>query len=1400
MNQPTLIFETSWEICNQIDGVHTVISGKAKYIAEKYQANQILIGPDLRRTEEDNPEFDEDNSLMPEWRKHAKKAGLRFRIGRWRTEGSPIAVLLDFSNFISKKNEIFTRFWERFQLDSMAGGWDYIEAAMFGYAAGKLIENYCDYNLSAGTKVLAQFHDWQTGAGILYLKEQEKNIATLFTIHSPVLSKTISERGDKLFSLPEAAKPFELSRNYDVISHHSLEYNAAHNADIFTVNGEFIANQVKYFLQKEPDYLTPNGLNPEFFSKTEDFEDRRKNSREKIIAVAESLIGKSVSENARLLFTSGEYDFYNKGTKLIIDAVANLNESHDPDKQAFVFMLFPADHYGAREDLKAAVAGEGKLEEDDRIMTHFVHQSDYDDITHALREKNLHNKPEDKVNIIYCPAFLDGSDGIFNIPYHELIAGFDYGLFPYYYEAWGYTAHETLANGIPVCVSSLSGFGNWLENHISEMPSCIRVLNRKDNNNTEIIGELEDIILNCAPATNKSYHILQDKTLEIAEKAKWSELIKAHFEAYEKAIEKIREKGDLFIPASPKKFKEVRTYRSNQPIWRDIAVQSTVSESLKGLEEIADNLWWAWNPQAQEMFRYISGSESTEEVLDPKTILKSISYEQVERLEKDDSFMKLFNSVYREYKDYMSVDFDPALPSISYFSMEYGITDLLQIYSGGLGILAGDYLKQASDSRYNMHAVGLFYHQGYFTQQIGINGEQNAVYESQKFMDLPAELIKDNEGNAKIVQLALPGRTVNIQVWKIKVGRIQLFLLDTDRDDNNKEDRAITHRLYGGDNEDRLKQEMILGIGGIRALNMLGLSSDLYHINEGHAAFIGFERLTYHMNKYKMTFDEAMEVVRASSLFTTHTPVPAGHDSFSEDLLMTYMGHYPDRLRISKEDFVNLGRQRKGKKSEDFSMSVLGVNLSQEVNGVSKLHGDVTKTDIFPRMWEGYFPEEFHIGYVTNGVHQNTWTAPEWQKHFKTDEGTIDFSRIQNLSDDEIRTIRTTKKSQLFDFIKERLDKVKIRRQENPKVILNIQNALNPDALTIGFARRFATYKRGDLLFRDIERLEKILNKPEKPVQLIFAGKAHPKDAGGQAIIKKIIDYSKQKAFIGKVIFLEDYKMSLAKHLVQGVDIWLNTPIRPLEASGTSGMKAVMNGVMNFSVLDGWWVEGYKKGAGWALPLERTYQSQELQDDLDAAMIYQMLESDIIPLFYKNRKNGFSDEWIAHLRKCVSEIAPDFTTLRMITDYNERFYGKLHKRNKALRADSFKEAQRIAAKKTEIQKKWDNIETENIKLSDPVQNGLVPGEKYFGELILDLKNLPAEYVGAEIIISEADSEGKRKIVDKQALKLTKTEGSKAFFEIEMLPPGPGNYSYAFRIYPAIEGLPHRQDLDLVKWV
>ncbi|MBP1677688.1 MAG: alpha-glucan phosphorylase, partial [Bacteroidetes bacterium] len=643
----------------------------------------------------------------------------------------------------------------------------------------------------------------------------------------------------------------------------------------------------------------------------------------------------------------------------------------------------------------------------------------------------------------------------------------------------------------------------------------------------------------------------------------------------------------------------IKVNNVNEPNWKQMVVKSNLPESLRKLEEIAQNLWWVWNSEAKNLFRKIDAEAWVEAHSNPIQLLNILSYEKLIALGNDAEFIKKLDRIYADFRAYMDVPFNTAKPSVAYFSMEYGLTEVLKIYSGGLGVLAGDYLKEASDCAIDMTAIGFLYRYGYFTQTLSMDGQQVPVYESQNFNTLPIKQVKDENDQPVVIEVPYPGRLIYAYLWKVSVGRISLYLLDTDNDMNSEFDRPITHQLYGGDWENRLKQEILLGIGGILTLKKLGIEKQVYHCNEGHAALINVQRLYDYVNEKGLDFNQAIEVVRASSLYTVHTPVPAGHDSFAEDLFGKYMSEYPAKLGISWDEFIGIGREHPEDKTEKFSMSAFACNTCQEVNGVSWLHGKVSQ-EMFSPIWKGYFPEELHVNYVTNGVHLPTWTASEWKavyekyftKDFYADQSNMKiWQKVYDIPDQEIWETRMHMKKRLVDFIKVQFSENWLKNQGDPSRIVSILESINPNALIIGFGRRFATYKRAHLLFTDLERLEKIVNNPHCPVQFLFTGKAHPADGGGQGLIKRIIEISRMPQFLGKIIFLENYDMRLAKRLISGVDIWLNTPTRPLEASGTSGEKAQMNGVLNFSVLDGWWLEGYVKGAGWALTEKRTYEN-----------------------------------------------------------------------------------------------------------------------------------------------------------------------------------------------------------------
>ena len=851
---------------------------------------------------------------------------------------------------------------------------------------------------------------------------------------------------------------------------------------------------------------------------------------------------------------------------------------------------------------------------------------------------------------------------------------------------------------------------------------------------------------------------------------------------------------------------KIKADYANAPQWKNLTIKSRLPEQLKCLDELAHNMWWAWTYEARNLFKSLDEDLYEKVGHNPVLLLDRLGYDRKEAIVNDKAIMKNVKEVYAKFRAYMDVEPDKNRPSVAYFSMEYGLNQVLKIYSGGLGMLAGDYLKEASDSNVNLCGVGFLYRFGYFTQSLSMDGQQIAKYDAQNFNSLPIERVLDENGNQVVVDVPYLNYQVHALVWQVNVGRIKLYLLDTDNDMNSEFDKPITHSLYGGDWENRLKQEILLGIGGMLMLKKLGITKDVYHCNEGHAALCNLQRLCDYVDG-GMSFNQAMELVRASSLYTVHTPVPAGHDYFDEALFGKYMGGYPGRLGISWDEFIGMGRQNPDDHNERFCMSIFACNTCQEVNGVSKLHGWVSQK-MFAPIWAGYFPEENHVGYVTNGVHFPTWTATEWRKvydkyfdaNFMNDQSNESiWHGIYNVADEEIWKTRMELKEKLIKFIRDKFTQQWLRNQGDPAKVVSILERINPNALMIGFCRRFATYKRAHLLFTDLDRLEKIVNDPEHPVLFFFSGKAHPADGAGQGLIKRIFEISRMPQFLGKIIFLEDYDMQLARRLVSGVDIWMNTPTRPLEASGTSGEKAEMNGVVNLSVLDGWWVEGYREGAGWALPQERTYQNQGYQDQLDAATIYTLLENEIIPLYYNKGKKGYSEKWVKVIKNSIATIAPHYTMKRQLDDYFDKFYIKEANRFKKLSANDNRLAKEIALWKEAVAERWDSIRVVDKDVKMLVEGGET-GVNYTLKYVIDEQGLD-DAIGLELVTLRPETDGSdREVYSVHEFKMVGHEGNKYHFELTYEPDHAGSFRSCVRMFPKNANLPHRQDFCYVKWL
>ncbi len=1147
---PDYLFEVSWEVCNKVGGIHTVVATKSVGMSEFVKEQQIFIGPDVWMDESQNPEFTDDPLLFRTWRISAAQEGIRVRVGRWNVQGQPIAILVDFSQYITCKNEILADFWEKYKLDSLSGGWDYVESALFGYAAGKVIESFTRFNILPSQKAVAQFHEWMTGAGVLYLKRSGLPIATVFTTHATTLGRSLAFNNIKLYDVIDVIDPDQKARELNVAAKHSLEKCAAIHADVFTTVSDLTAKECSRFLGRDVDFVTPNGFEDAFVPGTKTFSKYRREGRQRLVEVAEAMTGEKF-DNPVIVGIGGRYEFKNKGIDVFVDSLAKLEHSSYKGRTVLAFILVPAGTNGYDKELVAKLSGNGS-----DYTTHTTHNLQYpenDPVLCRMAAAGLNNRSNKNVKLLFACTYLNGNDGVFNLPYYQLLSGLDLSVFPSYYEPWGYTPLESLAFKVPTITTTLAGFGLWVNEYYPKAHPGISVIERDESNYEKVVEGVCAKIEEIASLDEKGEKKYRENAKSVSEISLWKNNLNYYREAYSQAIGKVIESRGKYPEFNNIKNMEYKKFEVGNPSWNRVLVTRNIPERLKYLDIISKNLWWCWNQEAMDLFKSIDKELWNALGKNPIALLDQLSYEQYLKLEKNDKFLRQLDRVAESFNEYMEEKKDRKGASIAYFCMEYGLDASLKIYSGGLGILAGDYLKESSDLNVNMTGIGLLYRFGYFNQKLSGYGDQIADYQPQDFMKIPAVPVRDSEDKWVTISVAFPGRNIYARLWRVDVGRTELYLLDTDFDANLPEDRQVTYQLYGGDWENRLKQELLLGVGGIRALRALGIKADVYHCNEGHAAFTGLERLREYINEENLSYDEAMEVVRASSLFTTHTPVPAGHDAFHEDLLRKYISHYPERLKISWTTLMSLGKNNPYDQNEKFSMSNLACNISQEVNGVSWLHGKVSQ-DILANMWPGYLPEELHVGYVTNGVHYPTWTAPQWKEvharvfgdDFKTHKYDKEcFNGIYEVKDAEVWSIRQDLRQRLIKSVKKRLSDPGMSSHYSPQHIVEIKNTLRDDVLTIGFARRFATYKRAHLLFKDLDRLAAIVNNPKRPVQFLFAGKAHPADKAGSDLIKMIVDISKMPQFIGKIVFVPNYDINVAKHLVQGVDVWMNNPTRP---------------------------------------------------------------------------------------------------------------------------------------------------------------------------------------------------------------------------------------------------------------
>ncbi len=1255
------LFEISWEVCNKVGGIHTVLTSKAVTAVQQFGDDYITIGPQLHGGTGVQPPFDEEPG-HEEFVQSCRALGIPVRVGRWRIPGRPRCILVGFSGLYEQKNGILAGLWERHRVDSIAGDWDYVEPVLFATAAAMVIERWWEEHLAPfHRRAVVQAHEWMTGAALLYLQDRIPSVGTVFTTHATMLGRAMASLG--ITPDPAAGKaalggktPAQLAEQHNVQAKHSLEGVCARKADVFTTVSAITAAEAELLHDRKALPLLPNGIDLDVVDTLAAGD--RKATRQALERVAKAVLGEDVAD-AAFVALAGRYEFYNKGIELLLDAMARMEGK--PGRRLVAFLLVPAGNSGVRGELRDRLEGasaDGPI----GLCTHNLFDEAHDPVHVHCQRLGLANQVGSRMKVVQVPIYLKPDDGMFGREYEAVLAAMDLGCYPSYYEPWGYTPQEALAVGVPTITTDLAGFGRWAIEAGLGPADGITVIRREKVPYPEVVATTTSAI-EAFLAAGHGNGALRERCRSAAGRTAWKDLFAHYRTAYDTALAAVQKRSQAGVVQFRLPRRALPSPGSGTtPRLSSFEAAATLPQSLRGLERLARNFWWVWNADVRSLFEDLApGFAAAGE--NPVAFLQSVSLETLQTKAGDKAYLARLAKVVERFDAYVAkasvplpvgdAGDGPALSErhpVAYFSAEFGVHHSLPIYSGGLGILAGDHLKSASDLNVPLVGVGLFYRYGYMSQQLSSDGQQVAADLENRPRQLAVELVRATDGRPLEITVPLPGRELTLRAWKAQVGRVRLFLLDANLPQNREEDRNITRNLYGGDTETRIQQEIVLGRGGVRLLRALDLRPAVYHMNEGHAAFLVIERLSRLVKGEGLPFDAAREYIAATTMFTTHTPVPAGHDRFAEDLVRRYFGDAEEWVGLPWDRFFALG-QAGG--AQEFNMTYLAMNFAGYVNGVSKLHG-LASQKLLHAFWPGLLQEEVPITSVTNGIHLATWTDPALARLLRTGQEPVapaHFAKAGGLDMGKVYEVRRAAKHRMLGIVRQELTSSFHARGDSPVVLSAMLAGLDEKALYLGFARRFAPYKRAHLLFSDPERLQKLLSDKDRPVRIVVSGKAHPRDRMGQDILKSIVQIARAPEFVGKVLFVEDYDMAVARALVQGVDVWVNTPTRMEEASGTSGMKAAANGVLNLSIADGWWPEAADGRNGWTIGGEQVYGNHELQNQADATALYRLIEEDLVPRFFSRGRNGVPEQWLEMVLHCLATVPAVFSTDRMVGDY-----------------------------------------------------------------------------------------------------------------------------------------------------
>ena len=1406
------LFEASWEVCNKVGGIYAVVSSKILEALAVFGENYFLLGPDLGN----NPDFEEtDEPCWQELRQETDRRNLSCRFGRWNIPGRPKVILVGYRDRYDQSQLLFS-LWNRYGVDSISGGWDYVEPVMFSTACGEVIEAACKaLHIPADGPALAHFHEWMCGGGLLYLKTNAPYVGTVFTTHATMLGRSMAGSGFDIYKQMHQINPKHEAGAYNITAKCSMETASAREADCFTTVSRITADEAGVFLGRTPDVLTLNGLDLRVIPDYSRDRSLATASRQRLLEAAGRLLRRRLPEDTRVFLVSGRYEYHNKGIDVFLDALGMVNTAlSQSQSNVLALCAVMGGHSGVNADAvsgdPAKLPGQGGF----WISSHHVYNQPNDPILNACQRLGLDNRPENHVQVIFDPALLDGKDGFLNMRYEEVLAACDLGVFPSWYEPWGYTPQESAAHAVPTVTTDLSGFGMWVRSSRQRDKNGVTIICRRQTSYDETAASLRDVLLQYASLPEEQMQEHRHMVRHVAEGCSWEQFFPYYVQAYGLALDKARQRSSQPAGGSTTLTRVLATTMSTTPNLHSFTALTSLPPAIGRLRELAHNLWWSWHPECHYLFSALNEEEWERSNHNPIATLEKATRARLIIVAHEQSYLRLYNQTMAAFDAYMAEapqSFGPLTPQqpLAYFSTEYGLSECLPIYSGGLGVLSGDHLKSASDLNIPLVAVGLLYKNGYFRQIIDKNGDQTPVYPENDFATLPIEQVKDQDGKPREIYLQMPGRRLHVQIWLVRVGRINLYLLDTNLPSNTAEDRKITARLYEADRDIRLRQEILLGRGGVSMLRALDIRPAAYHMNEGHSAFLIFERIRLLMQENGLSFEEAGEVVRGSTLFTTHTPVDAGNERFSLESMEAYFKPYIQTVGISWQTLVNMGRFE-GSERNVFEMTVLALKYSMKANGVSALHGVVSR-HMWQEGWQGVPVAEIPIFSVTNGIHVPSYAGPAMcpllQKHLGEgwQELTPDdpkWTRIADIPDADLWTARQTQKKHLLEAIRSSLPEFFKKFAIPYEKQQEMTSRLTPETLVIGFARRFAPYKRATLLFADVDRLARILEKSGQPVIFVFAGKAHPADGQGIGLIRELFQHMLSPRFFGKIFFIEDYSLAVSRLMVQGCDVWLNNPRRPYEACGTSGQKVAVNGGLNLSVADGWWCEGYNGTNGWTIgPLvAKGSLGPEQSDYDDAASLYSLLEDKVIPLYFERDADNRPHNWLLRVRKAMQTLIAQYSSHRMLRDYLSDYYIPAATSHQELRSNHYALARHLSQWKQDVNVRFGSVQMDTIRIEGIKEDSLLDGQSLHVAVTVHPGSMKLDELLVQLVAGPGDGSTFTETPDVVEMQ-PESEGvdGTMTFVCTYTPSRSGIHVYGVRVMPCTEGLSSPLETRLVLW-